>query len=47
MAKTRCAASSIGSWTMLDDSRQILSPPEATKIDDLLHGIQASENFEQ
>ena len=31
----------------LDDSRQILSPPRATKIDDLSHTIQTWENLEQ
>ena len=31
----------------LDDSRQILSPPKAAKIDDLSHTIQACENIEQ
>ena len=31
----------------LDDSRQILSPPKAAKIDELSHTIQAWENFEQ
>ena len=31
----------------LDDSRQILSPPKAAKIDDLSHTIQAWENLEQ
>ena len=31
----------------LDDSRQVLSPPKAAKIDDLSHTIQAWENLEQ
>ena len=31
----------------LDDSRQILSPPQAAKIDDLSHTIQAWEIWEQ
>ena len=31
----------------LDDSRQILSPPKAAKIDDLSHAIQAWENLER
>ena len=31
----------------LDDSRQILSPPKAIKIDDLSHTIQAWEHLEQ
>ena len=31
----------------LDDSRQILSPPKAPKIDDFSHAIQAWENLEQ
>ena len=31
----------------LDDSRRILSPPKAVKIDDLSHTIQAWENLEQ
>ena len=31
----------------LDNSRQILSPPKAAKIDDLSHTIQAWENIEQ
>ena len=31
----------------LDDSRQILSPPKATKVDDLSHTIQALEILEQ
>ena len=31
----------------LDDSRQILSPPKAAKIDDLAHTIQAWEILEQ
>ena len=33
-----------GVW---DDSRQILSPPKAPKIDDLAHTVQAWENLEQ
>ena len=31
----------------LDDSRQILSPPKAAKIDDFSHAIQPWENLEQ
>ena len=31
----------------LDDSRQILSPPNATKMDDLSHTLHARENLEQ
>ena len=31
----------------LDDSRQIMSPPKAAKIDDLSHAIQAWGNLEQ
>ena len=31
----------------MDDSRQILSPPKAAKIDDLSHAIQAWGNLEQ
>ena len=31
----------------LDDSRQILSPPKATKMNDLSHTIRAWENLEQ
>ena len=31
----------------LDDSRQILSPPKAAKIDELSHTIQAWGNLEQ
>ena len=31
----------------LDDSTQILSPPKATKMDDLSHTIQTLENLEQ
>ena len=31
----------------LDDSRQILSPPKAAKIDDFSHAIQAWENLQQ
>ena len=31
----------------MDDSRQILSPPKATKIDDLSHTIQAGKNLAQ
>ena len=31
----------------LDDSRQILSPPRAAKIDDLSHTVQILEIFEQ
>ena len=31
----------------LDDSRQILSPPKAAKIDDFSHTIQSWENLEQ
>ena len=31
----------------LDDSRQILSPPEAVKLDELSHAILAWENREQ
>ena len=32
---------------ILDDSRQTLSPPKASQIDDLSHTIQAWENLEQ
>ena len=31
----------------VDDSRQVLSPPKAAKIDDLSHAIQAFGNLEQ
>ena len=31
----------------LDDSRQILSPPTVTQMDDLSHAAQASENLQQ
>ena len=31
----------------VDDSRQILSPPNVSKIDDLSHAVQAWENFAQ
>ena len=34
----------LAAGTSLDDSRQILSPPKAAKIDDLSHTIQAWEN---
>ena len=37
----------LASGSSLDDSRQILSPPRAAKIDDLSHTIQAWENLER
>ena len=31
----------------VDDSRQTLSPPKVTQIDDLSHAVQAQENLDQ
>ena len=48
IAKACCALyDPLAAGRSVDDSRQILSPPNVSKIDDLSHAVQAWENFEQ